>query len=234
MTTLEPVQQSTSVRDAVLSRRSVRAFTAQPVDREIINRVLKAASRTPSGGNLQPWHTYVVAGTARDKLVSTVMERVESGDNGDDPEFAIYPPKLKSPYRERRFGTGDQLYSSLGIPREDPVARKNWFALNWQFFGAPVGLFTYIDRTMGSAQWSDIGMYMQTVMLLLVEEGLASCPQESWSQYHASVDSIISPPNDLMLFCGMSIGYEDTDSSGDLYIDRAGVDETTTFLGWDS
>ncbi|MBV6756158.1 nitroreductase [Rhodococcus opacus] len=222
------------VYDAVKSRRSVRNYTDRPVDREVLDRVLTAAARTPSGGNLQPWHTYVVTGKPHADLVGKMAARLAGGDRGDEPEYPIYPPDLTSPYRERRFGTGEQLYSALGIPREDKQARRDWFAGNWSFFGAPVGLFCYIDRAMGSAQWSDVGMYLQTIMLLLREEGLASCPQEAWSIYHSTVDEVIQPSEGLMLFSGMSIGYEDTAASGDLFIDRAPLAETVNFLGWES
>jgi nitroreductase len=221
-----------SVYDAVKSRRSVRNYTDRPVDREILDRVLTAAARTPSGGNLQPWRTYVVTGKPHSDLVEKMAARLADGDRGDEPEYPIYPADLKSPYRERRFGTGEQLYSALDIPREDKQARRDWFAGNWSFFGAPVGLFCYIDRGMGSAQWSDLGMYLQTIMLLLQEEGLASCPQEAWSMYHSTVDEVIQPSDGLMLFSGMSIGYEDTATSGDLFIDRAPLAETVEFLGW--
>ncbi|PBC39433.1 nitroreductase family protein [Rhodococcus sp. ACS1] len=220
-----------NVYDAVRSRRSVRDFTDQPVDRAVLERVLESAARTPSGGNIQPWHTYIVTGGSRAAIVEKMSARLTAGDLGDTPQYPIYPADLKSPYRERRVSAGQQLYSALGIPREDKNARRAWFARNWQFFGAPVGLFSYVDRHMGSAQWSDVGMYLQTIMLLLQEEGLASCPQEAWSVYHTTVDEIVQPPADLMLFCGMAIGYEDTAVSGGTLIDRAPISETVQFLG---
>jgi nitroreductase len=220
-----------NIYEAVLSRRSVRAFTDKPVDRIILERVLDAARRTPSGGNLQPWHAYVVSGETRARLVERVSARLESGDDGDSPEYPIYPKGLTSPYRDRRFATGEELYTAQGIAREDKTARRAWFASNWRFFGAPVGLFCYIGRQMGSAQWADMGMYLQTVMLLLCEEGLASCPQEAWSVYHRSVDEVVQPGDGLMLFCGMAIGYEDTAASGELSVHRAPMSETVRFLG---
>ncbi|KXF53851.1 NADH dehydrogenase [Rhodococcus sp. SC4] len=220
-----------NVHDAVRSRRSVRDFTDQRVDRAVLERVLESAARTPSGGNIQPWHTYVVTGQSHAAIVEKMSARLTAGDLGDAPQYPIYPADLKSPYRERRVSAGQQLYSVLGIPREDKKARRAWFARNWQFFGAPVGLFCYVDRNMGSAQWSDIGMYLQTIMLLLREEGLASCPQEAWSVYHTTVDEIVQPQADLMLFCGMAIGYEDTAVSGGTIIDRAPMSETVQLLG---
>ena len=78
-------------------------------------------------------------------------------------------------------------------------------------------------------QWSDLGMYLQTVMLLLRAEGLHSCPQMAWSQVRETVAEIVSPPDELMLFCGMSIGYEDPSV---FYVPtgRAPLAETVTFV----
>jgi len=149
----------------------------------------------------------VLTGAPLAELKKRTAERLAAGDPGDEPEFEIYPPRLKSPYRERRFTAGEQRYAALGIAREDKQARGDQVAANWDCFGASAALFCYIDRDMGSAQWADIGMYLQTIMLLLRAEGLHSCPQKAWSVYHRTVAEVVSPPGELMLFCGMSIGF---------------------------
>ena len=142
----------------------------------------------------------------------------------------MYPPALKSPYHERRSAFGKQRYGALGISREDQEARRRIAAANWNFFGAPAGLFCYIDRDLGLPQWADVGGYLQTVMLLLRAEGLHSCPQMAWSQVRETVAEVLSPPDGLILFCGMSIGYEDPTVSY-ARTGRAPLDETVTFVG---
>jgi nitroreductase len=217
------------VYEAVASRRAVRGFTDKPVPRDVLERVLIAAARTPSGGNLQPWNSYVLTGVSLAEVKKHTAERVAAGDPGDEREFEIYPPDLKSPYCERRFAAGQQRYAALGISRDDTQARERAIAANWDCFGASAAVFCYIDRDMMSAQWADIGMYLQTIMLLLRAEGLHSCPQKAWSVYHATVAEVVSPPDELMLFCGMSIGYEDR-AADHVRIDRAPLAETVTFL----
>ena len=217
------------IYNAVASRRAVRAFTGEPVPPKVLERVLAAAGRAPSGGNIQPWNSFVLTGASLAEVKKRAGERVAAGDPGDEPEFDIYPPGLKSPYRERRFSAGEQRYSALGIAREDKRAREEAVAANWDCFGAPAALFCYIDRGMGPAQWADVGMYLQTIMLLLRAEGLHSCPQKAWSVYYRTVAEVISPPDGLILFCGMSIGFEDT-TANFVRIDRAPLWETVTFL----
>lgn len=215
--------------EAVTSRRAVRAFTERRVPRETLERVLSAAAWAPSGSNIQPWRTFVVTGTPLAEIKKRAGERLASGDPWDEPEYEMYPPALKSPYRERRSAFGEQRYGALGIPREDLEARQRAAAANWDCFGAPAALFCYIDRDMGPAQWADVGMYVQTVMLLLRAEGLHSCPQMAWAKFHRTVAEVLSPPHELVLFCGMSIGFEDI-NAGDARTGRAPLDETVAFV----
>ncbi|MES4904543.1 MULTISPECIES: nitroreductase [unclassified Streptomyces] len=217
------------VYEAVTSRRAVRGFADRPVPRETLERVLSAAAWSPSGSNIQPWHTYVLTGTPLAEVKKRAGERLAAGDPWDEPEYEQYPPALKSPYRERRSAFGEQRYGALGIPREDLEARQRAASANWDCFGAPAALFCYIDRAMGSPQWADVGMYLQTVMLLLRAEGLHSCPQMAWAKFHRSVAEVLSPPDELILFCGMSIGYEDV-TVEDARTSRAPLDETVTFV----
>jgi nitroreductase len=217
------------VYEAVTSRRAVRGFADRPVPQEVLERALSAAAWSPSGSNIQPWNTYVVTGARLADLKKRAVERVANGDPWDDREYEMYPPAMKSPYRERRSAFGEERYRALGIEREDWEARQRAAIANWDCFGAPAALFVYIDRDLGPAQWADLGMYLQTVMLLLRAEGLHSCPQMAWSQVRETVADVLSPPEGLILFCGMSIGYEDPTVS---YVrtGRAPLDETVTFV----
>jgi nitroreductase len=217
------------VYEAVTSRRAVRAFTGRPIPKEVLERVLSAAAWSPSGSNLQPWHAYVVTGAPLAELKKRAGERVAAGDSWDEQEYEMYPPVLKSPYLERRSAFGKERYGALGISREDLEARQRAAAANWDCFGAPAALFCYIDRDMGPPQWADVGMYLQTVMLLLRAEGLHSCTQMAWAKYHKTVAEILSPPDELLLFCGMSIGFEDVTVSH-ARTGRAPLDETVRFV----
>lgn len=219
------------LHDAIASRRSVRAFLPDPVPADTIRRVLERAARAPSGGNLQPWHVDVLAGEALAALKARMQALLAAG-TPETPAYAVYPPDLPSPWRERRFKIGEQMYAQLGIPREDKAARRRWFARNFAFFDAPMALFCSVDRIMGPPQWADLGMYLQTVMLLLHAEGLDSCAQECWAMYPETVGEAIALPPGRILFTGMSIGTADTTHPLDgLVSERAPLEETVRFHG---
>ena len=197
------------VSEAIATRRSARGFLDTPVDADVLRGIVTKAVRAATGGNLQPWHIDVLTGAPLADLKAAIAAKLWRGEN-ETPAYAIYPEELVAPYRDRRFAVGEAMYAEIGIPREDKAARRLWFARNFQFFGAPAALFCTVDRRMGPPQWADLGMYLQNVMLLAVEAGLATCAQECWAVYPETVGAAIGIPPERMLFCGMAIGFEDT------------------------
>ena len=201
------------VREVVASRYSCRAFLSTPVPAATVRDILDRAARAPSGGNLQPWRIHALAGARLDALRALIRPRFGELPRGEGAEYQIYPSPLKEPYHGRRSEVGALLYKALGIPREDRPARYRQYARNFEFFGAPVGLFFLIDRTMGPPQWSDLGMYVQTVMLLARDYGLDTCAQEAWTHWHKTVPTFLSLSPDYLVFCGMALGYADPDAA---------------------
>lgn len=221
-----------NVSEAIDSRMSCRAFLSTPVPGEVVRNILQAAKRAPSGGNLQPWHAYVLAGTPLDELLSDVHSKFPTNPRGEGTEYDVYPPRLTEPYRTRRFKCGEDLYETINIARDDKTARWAQFAKNFQLFGAPVALFFAIDRQMGMGQWADLGMFMQNIMLLAREQGLHTCPQESWAVWHKTIEANLQLPSNLMLFCGMALGYRDDAAPiNRLRTDRAELDEFAVIRG---
>ena len=196
-----------NVTEAVDRRISVRGFRPDPVPGAVVREILEAAHRAPSGGNLQPWRVHALAGEPLAQMKAKAMQTLASGL--ETPEYDVYPPDLWDPFRTRRFVCGEDLYATIELPREDKPARLRQLARNGEFFGAPVGLFFSLDRKLGPPQWADVGMYMQTVMLLAVERGLDTCAQEFWARLPKTVGDFIELPDDHMLFSGMALGYRD-------------------------
>jgi nitroreductase len=216
-----------NVSEAVAARISVRAFLDQPVTDDLLRELLAQSARAPSGGNVQPWRVYVLNGERMESFKQTVSESTRA----EIPAYEIYPPGLSEPYRSSRYKVGEDMYALLGIPREDKAARIARLFENYQFFGAPAGLFCYVDKQMGLPQWSDLGMFLQTFMLLATEAGLGTCAQEAWAARPGVVSDFLQPPEQWMLFCGMAIGYTDQDAPvNQLRSERAAVADFATFV----
>ncbi len=192
------------VSEAVRRRMSVRAFKPDPVAGATVREILHLAHKAPSGGNLQPWRVHALAGDAL-AAVKAEVARAPS----ETPEYAVYPDRLWEPFRTRRFECGEDLYAAIGIAREDRAGRLRQLARNLDFFGAPVGLFFSLDRNLGPPQWADVGMFMQTIMLLASERGLDTCAQEFWARWPRTLARVLELPADHMVFSGMAMGWRD-------------------------
>jgi nitroreductase len=200
--------EAMTVSEAVARRVSIRGFLDTPVSAETVRDILVRAAQAPSGGNLQPWRVYAMTGRPLEDLKA----RVRANPAGETPQYHVYPPDLWDPFRTRRYQNGEDLYAAIAIPREDRPARLRQLAKNGEFFGAPVGLFFALDRKLGPPQWADVGMYMQNVMLLALERGLDTCPQEYWARYPETVAAAVNLPADHILFSGMALGVRDPDA----------------------
>ncbi|MEX2518228.1 MAG: nitroreductase family protein, partial [Paracoccaceae bacterium] len=167
------------VSEALQSRISCRAFLPDPPEERVVRRILDLAKQAPSGGNLQPWRVWALAGPALAALKAEVAAEAADRPMGHAPEYRIYPDPLIDPFNARRRQCAEDVYATIGVPRDDRIGRRAHFARNFMFFGAPVALFIYFDRTMGPPQWADTGMFLQSVMLAAREEGLHTCAQEA-------------------------------------------------------
>ncbi len=220
-----------TVSEAVQARSSIRAFLPTQVDNSLVAEVLSRAMRAPSGGNLQPWRLFVLNGASMAGFRALMETNLATNPLGETPEYHVYPPDLKEPYRTRRYGCGEAMYECLDIPRSDKFARLQWLQNNDRFFGAPAALFCFTDRIMGPPQWSDLGMLLQTIMLLFQEQGIATCAQEAWSRWPQTVANFVGAPPELMLFCGLAIGHAaPTAPVNALRTGRAPLEETVTFV----
>jgi nitroreductase len=215
------------VSDAVRRRRSIRAFLPDPVDDDTIADLLTLAARAPSGGNVQPWRIYVVNGDTMTRFRAFMQGR----EVEHPPAYAIYPKGLTEPYRTSRWELGEAMYATIGIPREDKASRLAQVAKNFDFFGAPAAIFCFIEEQMGPPQWSDLGMFLQTFMLLAQEAGLDTCPQEAWANYGNAVKEFVGAPPEQGIFCAVAIGRADWDHPiNSLYSPRESLDAFATWV----
>lgn len=226
------VPAAASVTEAMLSRRSIRAFADRPVDPALLRRILETAQRAPSGGNVQPWMVSVVGGESLAALIDKVGERRAMGFTGLQPEYVIYPADLTDPWTSRRHGVAHAMYAAMGIERQDRAARDAAMALNFSGFGAPVVLFVHCPKFMGPPQWADMGIWLQSVMLLLREAGLDSCPQEAWSVYGKTIRDHLGLDDEQIIYSGLAIGWRDAEAPVNTFpVDRAPLDEVVRWFG---
>jgi nitroreductase len=219
-----------TVSEAVATRRSVRAFLDRPVELETLRRVMDKARFAPSGCNFQPWEATVITG----EPLKALQEKMLAAPYQKPAEYVITPPDIGDAYQARLFELGERMYGAMGIAREDKAGRAGVMRANFRSFDAPAVLLCYMPRVMGAPQWSDVGMWLQTVMLLLREEGLDSCPQEFLAFHGKLIKDHIGVSDDThIFFCGMGIGYRDPDAPINSFArERVSLDEQIRFMGF--
>ena len=221
-----------TTEEAILSRRSLRAFSDRPVPRALIEELLALASRAPSGTNVQPWKVRVIAGEVRERVVQAMLAQVaQSGEGEMKPPYDYYPTQWRDPYLARRRKVGWDLYALLGLTRDNKAGMQAQHARNFAFFDAPVGLIFTIDRVMDQGSWLDYGMFLQTLMIAARARGLDTCPQAAFTQFHRLISETLSIPAEQQVVCGMALGYADPSKpEHTLLTERAAVAEFANFL----
>jgi nitroreductase len=226
-----------SVADAIQSRMSVRAFAKEPVSKEQILKILNLSARAPSGTNTQPWKAYVLEGAKLEGLCKQVCATYDSIAANPElekeyqPGYDYYPSKWFSPYIDRRRENGWSLYGLLGITKGDKDKMHAQHRKNFQFFGAPVGIFFTIDKELGRGSMLDYGMFLQNFMVAAKGEGLDTCPQAAWNAYTKIILPFIGAQDHEMLVCGMALGYADKQEIVNTFrTPRVAAEEFTTWL----
>jgi len=218
------------VSEALTNRKSTRAFWDKEVSRKKIVAVFEAAKHSPSGVNTQPWQVAVVAGDKKKELQALIEQAFRSGEP-TKMDFQYYPLKWVEPYKKRRIECGLQLYSTLGITRQDKDRRLEQWAANYRAFDAPVMLFFFMDSGLEAGSYMDYGMFLQSIMLMAMEEGLATCPQAALGEYPQLVKEQLGYPADSILLGGMALGYENEQALVNSYrTPRLSVESFTRFF----
>lgn len=223
---------STSVSNAIATRRSLRAFLPEEVSQQTLETLLEKAARAPSGTNMQPWKSYVLTGVSRETLCSAVCAAFDEPASENVSEVDYYPSTWFEPYLSRRRQVGWSLYGLLGIGKGDRDKTLAQHRRNFQFFDAPVGMIFTVHRELATGSWLDYGMYLQNIMLLAREQGLHSCPQAAWADYHAVIRRVLPLSDDEIVLCGLALGKADPSAiENSLVTERVCLSENTTFLG---
>lgn len=212
---------------ALVKRKSVRAYLDKPVEKSDIEKILTYARCAPSGTNTQPWNVAVVSGQSKKDLDQLLVRQFRNGVE-NHMDYNYYPAtKLPPVLNARRIACGLQMYQTLDIKREDIEKRKEQWGKNYSAFGAPVALYFFAEKTLEKGSFMDYGMFLQSIMLMATAIGLATCPQAALAEQPDVVKAFLGYPDDIVLVCGMALGYEDTTDRINSY--RTPREEIATF-----
>jgi nitroreductase len=222
-----------AVDEAIRSRQSVRAFLPDPVERSTVEELLRLASRSASGSNIQPWRVRVIAGETKVRLTQAIFDAV--ADDGFEPyqrEWNYYPVRWREPFLGRRRKIGWDMYSLLGVAKGDFEGTQQARMRNYEFFGAPVGMMFTLDEDLEIGSWLDLGIFLGSIMIAARGHGLHTCPQAAFADFHSVIRPILDIPEKEIIVCGMALGHIDPDAPvNGLMTERADLAAFATFDG---
>ena len=207
MTLPATTAETMSLAEALRQRRSVRGYRPDPVPQAVLDEVFGLAQLAPSNCNIQPWKVFVASGAMRDELRHRMVEHVSRGDP-IQPDFE-HLPNFEGVYRKRQVDCAVELYNNMGIARDDREGRARASLRNFELFDAPHVAFIGMERQFGVTVALDVGMYIQTLMLVMTSFGIGSCAQGSMRYYPQDVRDLFGEPDSTAILCGISFGYED-------------------------
>lgn len=213
-------------------RRSVRAYTNQPVDRDTVAEILELARTAPSGANLQPGHFHVLTGAPLAALVQGLQAEI-AGGAPETSEYSYFPDPMPEVLKQRQRAAGYALYQALGIARRDIAGRQRQFLRNYAFFGAPVGVVVTIDRAMGKGCFMDLGMSLMALFLAAEAQDLGATGIGALANYGPVVHRLLALPADQLVVCGVALGHADPEAPENrLRTERADLAEYSSFRGF--
>ena len=227
----EPVAEA--INDAAVLERlltdrwSCRGFTDETVPRDVIERLLTIAQRTPSWCNTQPWQLVITSGEETKRLREALLASLDPTRSDFD-----FPTSYNGVYRERRRESGWQLYEAVGVQKGDRDASAVQMLRNFEFFGAPHAAILTTDEDLGVYGAIDCGLYVDTFLLAAQALGLGACAQAALAACAPFLREYFALPDTRKVVCGIAFGYPYLHHPTNTYrTSRAPIEEVVTFVG---
>jgi len=220
---------------AILSRRSIRAFKPDPVPQELIIKLLEIATHAPSAVNLQPWEFFILSGDILKKVKAAYLKDYRLGTlpNPDVPvgQTRDIAPVLEGVYKERQVALAKQIFEILHINKKNK--KKSWSEKMVQFYDAPAVIVLVVDKILQS-DWPilDIGLVTENIALAAPEFDLGTCIMRAVVDYPEHLRKIAGIPESKRIIIGLAVGYPDWNHPiACIKTDRETIENIVTFVG---
>ncbi len=220
--------------EVVLGRRSCRGYKQEPVPKSLIEEILGLAMRAPSSMNTQPWSFYVITGEPLERIRRGNTERILAGEP-DSREFRKGQP-FAGPHRDRQVGVAKQLFSAMGIARDDKDGRKDWVLRGFRQFDAPVCVIITYDRVLDGSDDTpfDCGAVATALVNAAWSRGLGTVINSQGIMQSPVVREHAGIPDDQVIMKSIALGWPDESFPANAVVsERKTLDEAAVFVGFE-
>ncbi len=220
------------ILEALYTRKSIRAYKPDPVPKEIINRILEAATRAPSSMNTQPWQITVLTGKVLDEIRG---ENIKALNAGIGSTRGITRRPYEGVYRKRQVDLAIQIFQLMGIGREDKEKRSQWMMRGFRYFDAPAAIVLCLDKSVNSTlAMCDIGILCQSICLVALDFGLGTCIEDQGILFPHLLRKLAGIPESSIPIICIAIGYPDWEfAANKLVTPRESLDNNTKWCGFE-
>lgn len=223
-----------SLDDLFASRHSVRAFLDEAVSLDDLKAMCMAARSAPSGANLQPGRLHILSADPLFRLIDQLQQAIVQKRPFDN-EYSYFPEPMSRELKARQRAAGYALYQALNISRRDIEGRRQQFARNYSFFGAPVGIIVTIDKAMGKGCFMDLGMFLMSFLLKVEDLGYSATGIGAMANYASVIHENLDLHEDEMVVCGLAVGKADEAHPVNQFrTERASLEEFASFYGFEA
>lgn len=193
--------------DLVQTRRSVRGFKNDAIPRAMIEDIIDLAKRAPSSMNTQPWHVHVLTGEPLARVRQRNMEEMIAGAKPN--REIVSHGEYEGVHRFRQVEIAKQLFSAMGIARDDKDMRLDWVLRGFRQFDAPVSLVLAYDKALdpGAVCHFDLGALCYGIVLAAWDRGLGTVINGQGIMRSDIVREVANIPDDQVIMTCVAMGY---------------------------
>ncbi len=219
--------------EAITNRKSIRDFKPDPVPKDVLEKILEVAVRSPSGVNKQPWEFAILSGSVLEKVKKKNVEMFHASQNGQTPVGSGID--RESIYRKRQVDLAIQLFQLMGIARGDKEKRNQWTERGFYYFNAPAAIILLTDESLPLERvLLDIGAVMQTICLTALVHNLGTCIEGQGVMFQDVLREYGEIPANKQIIMAIAIGYPNWSfPANDIETPRESLDTISFWRGFD-
>jgi len=191
---------------AVRSRRSISCIKPDPVPRKVLEGIFDTCRWAPSSRNTQPWEFAILGGKVMEEVKTRLTEKIsaEAAMERDIPE-----PELRGIYLQRVMELRELVDISQFPPGTENLDEKRaeYWIRGGCFHDAPNGIIIYMERDLYPKGLLGIGMILQTISLVALAYGLATCHTGRVVNWPDMLRELLGIPQSKSIVLGIAIGY---------------------------
>ncbi len=217
--------------NVIRGRRSIRAYTQEPVPQDLVREILDEARWAPSSRNTQAWNVWVLGGDALERFKTAFKAALDR----DEPERLDIAGTVTGDWPASCSARAVELMKTRADTLEaageasGPAASLARMA---DCFGAPLLLVFGFESCLSDASACyDTASLVLSVSLAAENRGLGTCQSTTLVRYPDLLRDVLPDSAEKKMVVAMTLGWPDAEHPMNTFArSRAPLDELVTWV----